>query len=290
MKKYTFCIFAILLMAGTFLPFPLRATKHTVLMGNYYFNPASLNVIVGDTMRWQWVNGSHTTTSSSIPPGAATWDKLINSGNQVYEYRVTVAGTYNYVCTPHVAMGMIASFVATDPANLGVLPPSQNVNYSAGQTDFSVVSNGNWTALSDMTWCTVTPSGTGNGTIVAMYTLNAGLTSRTATITVSMPGAPDVTVQVMQAGSPTGISHTSGSVVHIYPNPARDKVRLSLDRIADNFTRIQFVDMTGKTVSDRSVANSMEISLDVSDIPRGCYFMKVMLDNDVFVQKIILSE
>jgi plastocyanin len=290
MKKSTFSIFAILLISGTFLHLPLLATKHTVLTGNYFFNPSSLNVIVGDTIKWQWVAGNHTTTSSSIPPGAATWDTVINIGNQFYEYKVTVAGTYNYVCTPHIAMGMIASFVATDPAMLTVMPPSQNVSFTAGQTNFSITSNGNWTASSNATWCTVTPSGTGNGTMTATYTLNPGTSVRTATITVSLTGAPDVTVEVIQDASPTGIAGNNGSSVHIYPNPARDKVIINFDKIRDNVIRVQFVDLTGKTVIERSVADNREISMDVRDLPRGCYFLKVMLGNDAIIQKIILSE
>lgn len=290
MKKSTFSIYAMLLMAGMVIQVSLFATIHTVLVGNYYFNPSSLNVTVGDTIKWQWVNGTHTTTSSSIPPGAATWDQPISSTFQVYEYKVTVAGTYNYVCTPHVAMGMIASFVANNPANLTVLPPSQNVPSTVGQTNFSVTSSGDWTALSDALWCTVTPSGSGNGTMVAMYSTNPGMTVRTANITVSLTGATPVIVQVIQEGSPAGISENNGTALHIYPNPAKDKVRISLGRVTDTFVRIAFTDLTGKTVMERDLMSNKEISINVSDLPRGCYFVKVLLGNETIVQQLVLTE
>jgi plastocyanin len=290
MKKYTFFISTVLVMTIMALQSPLFAAKHTVLTGNYYFNPASLNVAVGDTIRWQWVNGSHTTTSSSIPAGAATWDKLITSSNQVYEYQVTVAGTYNYVCTPHVGMGMIASFVATDPAMLTVLPPSQIVPKTAGQTTFSVTSNGNWTTSSDAIWCTATPSGSGNGTIVASFSANPDFSVRTATITVSLSGATPVNVQVIQDASTLGIPGNSGSTLLIYPNPAKDKLNIGLDKMTDNSLRIQLIDLTGKTVMDESLPNQEEVSLDVSDLPRGCYFVKVMLKDRNIVKRITLTE
>jgi plastocyanin len=93
-----------------------QATKWIVNVQNYSFSPSNLpNVIVGDTIRWVWVSGSHTTTSTTIPAGAASWDHPITSGNPTYEYRVTVAGNYNYKCTPHAGMGMVGSFTATGP-------------------------------------------------------------------------------------------------------------------------------------------------------------------------------
>jgi plastocyanin len=290
MKKSAFFHFAMLLVAGIGLHSALFATKYTVQVANYYFSPTSLNVVVGDTIRWQWVSGNHTTTSSSIPTGAATWDELINPGNHVYEYKVTVAGTYNYVCTPHIPMGMIASFVATAPAMLNVFPPSQSVPKSSGQTNFAITSNGDWSTSSDATWCTATPSGTGNGTIVASYYTNPGVTPRTANITVSMTGVSPVIVQVIQDASTTGISENSKNTVHIYPNPAQDMVRVSLDKVVDNNARIQFIDLTGKTVMDRSLINQKESVLDVRELTRGCYFVKVLLGNETIVQQVILTE
>ena len=110
----------------------LHATKWVVQVSNFVFTPSSLaNVLVGDTVRWEWVIGTHTTTSSTIPSGAPTWDEPITSTNQVFEYKVTIAGTYNYVCTPHASIGMIGSFVASAPTpTLTVMPSNQDVRVS----------------------------------------------------------------------------------------------------------------------------------------------------------------
>ena len=90
-----------------------HATKDTVHVADFQFTPASLNVIVGDTIVWIWDNGSHTTTSTTIPTGAAVWSSPMTSSNKVFQYIVTIAGTYQYKCIPHAAFGMVASFVAT---------------------------------------------------------------------------------------------------------------------------------------------------------------------------------
>ncbi len=212
MKTHSSYITGFTILLSLLLCSPTFALKHTVNVGNYFFNPSSLNVSVGDTVRWVWLNGSHTTTSSSVPAGASTWDHMINSTNTFYEYPVTVAGTYNYVCTPHAGMGMVGSFVAAGAAPTLVLTPSnQNVSSTSGNTSFDVTSNSNWTATSNVSWCTVTNSGSGNGTISATYTSNLSTTPRVATITVTVTGLPAQTTTVSQSGAAPTLAVTPPS-------------------------------------------------------------------------------
>lgn len=89
------------------------ATIHVVSVSNFQFSPNTLNVNVDDTVRFTWVSGTHTTTSVSIPNGAATWDSPMTSGVNQFDYKVTVAGNYGYKCTPHQGMGMVGGFVAS---------------------------------------------------------------------------------------------------------------------------------------------------------------------------------
>lgn len=113
----------LIIIASVLVVIPARifATKHLVSVGNFFFSPATLTVSVGDTIRWVWSAGSHTTTSVSggIPAGATAWDALITSSSTSFEYRVTVPGSYSYICKPH-APGMAGSFNAT---TVGVSAP-----------------------------------------------------------------------------------------------------------------------------------------------------------------------
>ena len=93
------------------------ATIHEVQVANFQFTPANINVSVGDTVKWTWIEGSHTTTSVTIPAGAATWDNPMTSGSTTFLYKVTVAGLYNYKCIPHAAFGMLGTINAS-----GILP------------------------------------------------------------------------------------------------------------------------------------------------------------------------
>lgn len=112
----------ILLLSFSFLLISLfsKATIHVVNVANFSFSPAAIdNVVVGDTVRWVWLGGNHTTTDTAVgsdnvlPAGAAKWNSPINSANTSFDYKVTVAGTYNYICIPHAAFGMVGSFTAS---------------------------------------------------------------------------------------------------------------------------------------------------------------------------------
>ena len=105
------------LLASLLFTAKVEGVTHVITVENFQFSPKNFTVNVGDTIRWQRDDStgsiSHTTTSDVIPAGAASWDSPISQNNPSYTYVVTVAGTYNYVCTPHAAMGMVGSFVAS---------------------------------------------------------------------------------------------------------------------------------------------------------------------------------
>ena len=81
--------------------------NHMVTVQNFSFAPATVNAVVGDTITWQWVSGTHTTTcdgsfpGTSLPAGAVPWDEPITSASPTYSYVLTVDGEYDYVCTIH---------------------------------------------------------------------------------------------------------------------------------------------------------------------------------------------
>jgi hypothetical protein len=64
-----------------------------------------------------------------------------------------------------------------------------------------VTSNTDWTVTVDSAWCTVTPSGSGNGTIQADFTENFSVNPRVANLTVTVSGLSPQLVTVSQAGA-----------------------------------------------------------------------------------------
>lgn len=98
----------VLLMAFALLltGYDSYGTKFTVSVSNFSFSPSAVNATVGDTILWVWSSGNHTTTcngssGTSHPAGAASWNSPINSGTPSFEYVLTTAGNYSYVCLPH---------------------------------------------------------------------------------------------------------------------------------------------------------------------------------------------
>ena len=93
-------------------------------------------------------------------------------------------------------------FTFLSPCTLSVNPANQNIPFApAGSTNYTVTTNCAWNAASNQSWCTVTPSGNGNGTIIASYSANITSTSRTANITVTIAGSTPVAVTLTQAGA-----------------------------------------------------------------------------------------
>ncbi len=112
-------------------------------------------------------------------------------------YYIAFEGTEKYgygVCIDDISITGIVPALQVSPSN-------QNIAAAAGSTNFTVTTTNAWTAVSNQTWCTVTASGTGNGTITANCTENTSLTQRVASITVSQSGSTPVTVTVTQAGA-----------------------------------------------------------------------------------------
>ena len=129
------------------------------------------------------------------------------SGNGV----ITASYTENTSILPRTATvtvnvsGLAPVTVSLEQAGatptLLVSPPIQNAENQAGTSVFDVTSNTDWSAESDALWCSVTPSGSGNGAITASYTENTSILPRTATITVTVSGLASVMVSVVQEGA-----------------------------------------------------------------------------------------
>lgn len=107
MKKIYLFIFIALFSINT-----SKAATIVVTVNNFSFSPATFSCLVGDSVRWVLGAGTHTTTSQLVPSGAATWNSPIDGTTTKFGYKVTVAGTYAYMCTIH-GVNMSAGFQAS---------------------------------------------------------------------------------------------------------------------------------------------------------------------------------
>ena len=104
--------------------------------------------------------------------------------------------------------GIDRIFTTILPPTLSVTPSDRSVTAPSGSTTFSVTSNTNWTVNSSQGWCTVTPSGSGSGTITANYSTNSTFVTRVSNVTVTVSGLTPIVVTVSQAGATPTLSVT----------------------------------------------------------------------------------
>lgn len=115
MKSY---LHILLLAIFSSVALSVTAQIHEITQQGISFTPNHIEVNVGDTVRWIWTGGTHTTTSTTLPEGAAEWNTPLTSESSVVDYKVTIPGDYSYHCIPHQAMGMIGTFTASVPLGI----------------------------------------------------------------------------------------------------------------------------------------------------------------------------
>ncbi|MDO4681549.1 MAG: pseudoazurin [Lautropia sp.] len=96
------------------------AAEHTVRMlnngkdGGMVFEPAFLEVAVGDTVTFEPTNSGHQVRSLAIPDGVTPWKSPLDE-----RFTVTIdkEGLYFYDCPPHLMMAMIGMIQAGKATN-----------------------------------------------------------------------------------------------------------------------------------------------------------------------------
>jgi plastocyanin len=86
--------------------------------GTLTFSPSTVNISVGDTVRWTWAASGHSVTSGNST--TCTADGMFCSPNNtncstcvtsntgfVFEFTFTTAGNFSYHCCVHCTLGMI---------------------------------------------------------------------------------------------------------------------------------------------------------------------------------------
>lgn len=87
----------------------LYSNTHVITASGMSFTPSVQGATVGDTIKWQWLDGTHNTISTAVPSGAASWNAPLDASHPTFTYVLTVAGAYAYECSFHVAFGMIGT-------------------------------------------------------------------------------------------------------------------------------------------------------------------------------------
>ncbi len=175
---------------------------------------------------------------------------------------------------------------------LSVTPPNQDVSATSGSTTFTVSSNLDWEATSDTSWCTVTPSGNGNGTIVANFTGNIDQQSRTAHIQIISPQVPPYIIQqnvtVTQAKPNIGIGEQNSQGIKIYPNPTKGVFRIVPAKSGNGNLDVTVENLSGNIILKKECRGEKEYMIDLSQSPQGTYNIILKTDNETIIRKLVI--
>ncbi len=97
------------------LPSPNGQTFDVTVGPDFAFHPDTVNISVGDTVRWTWSGSGHSVTSG--PPCAADsqfcspndtmcFPGVLSNAGTVYQHTFANAGSYSYHCLAHCLAGM----------------------------------------------------------------------------------------------------------------------------------------------------------------------------------------
>ncbi|MCU4750853.1 plastocyanin/azurin family copper-binding protein [Halobacteria archaeon AArc-curdl1] len=107
---------------------PAGGGTEFVEVGDNYYEPENLAIEPGTTVVWEWVGVADHNINPSDQPDGADWEghpDLKADGD--YEYTFTEEGTYEYVCDPHVGVGMVGSIEVAEGASAAPEGPAQLV-------------------------------------------------------------------------------------------------------------------------------------------------------------------
>jgi Secretion system C-terminal sorting domain len=84
----------------------------------------------------------------------------------------------------------------------------------------------------------------------------------------------------------SSVTETPASPFSVYPNPTSEQVYIQCDVIHDRLD-MELIDVVGQMVRKESFGRSMNVSLDLSQLPAGVYHLRLICDGIPHVTKII---
>lgn len=124
----------LILALSALLPLSQAATVD-VRVGNNFFNPATVRIKTGDTVRWIFDRSGHDVTSQN---GTFNSARPVPVG-ETFSHTFNTAGSFGYFCFPHRSIGMTGSVIVTNSAanqlpTVSISSPANNSTFTTAQT------------------------------------------------------------------------------------------------------------------------------------------------------------
>jgi len=119
----------VLMLLFTTASYLAGAATTNVNIENFDFFPASVTINAGDSVQWNWISGTHSTTSSS-----GLWDSTELSSPANYTQTFPSQGTFPYFCTVHgsaLMSGSVTVSSGSQSLTLGITSPTNGAIFAA---------------------------------------------------------------------------------------------------------------------------------------------------------------
>lgn len=272
MKK----VFSLLLIACICMQ--VHATIHTITVQNFVFSPTSTSANCGDTIRFNWINGTHPVVSETASWTTFTMSSSLTSKDVV----LTTAGTYAYYCDFHGGAGGVGM---SGSITVSCTPPTCDT--PTGVTASNITSSGakiKWSAVSGATQYNVqyrvlgTTAWTKKNSTTISKKL-AGLAASTtyqyrvrttcgAGVFSAYSGIQTFTTAPLKdAGEAMTEDHTTK--LGIYPNPSNGQFQLVMEHVHEDNVNMRVYDMTGRVILEKTISTSDDAIVETIQLPSG---------------------
>ena len=274
------------------LPVVNFSAPTTSVCNNISFNTTNTSTGGAPAPSYSW---------SAIPSTGVTFSPSPIAFNPTV--KCATPGTYTLVLVATNSQGTVQ---ATQTVNIVSCAPSVSfsippVFYKCTPSDRLQTQNGtpNVNGPLSYTWSiqpssgvSVAPPGV-NGTNIQIAFSNTAITNYSITLKASNPsGTAQIVQPVVVDFFCLGVEENNNVLagVNVFPNPAHDQVNLSIPAGVENF-KIKVVNVLGAVVLEEKVSNNTKdvISLNMSNKPKGVYFMSLEANNEKITRKIVIE-
>lgn len=183
--------------------------------------------------------------------------------------------------TVHLVQAAAAAFLVAEPQVMEV--PAE-----AGTASFTVSSNVDWTCQSDAFWCNVTPSGSGNSQILAVYEANTSEENRMALLSLTSENLAPQTLQLVQQGVLTGINSIQNNQPVLSPNPANDKIYITGLTPKGQMLYYEWMNSNGQSVDHGQTTISEPTIISSYQLKNGLHFLMLQTPTSRISSRVVI--
>ncbi len=116
---------------------PAAAKTWIVQAAGMTFTPANLTISQGDSVKWVWVNGTHTVTSGPPCTADGMFNAPLDNTHQTFILQFNNPGSVPYFCVFHCSFGMTGTIMIERSSGVDVPVSARTVTLTALPNPFA---------------------------------------------------------------------------------------------------------------------------------------------------------